>query len=115
VLDLESRLQRPEQSVDHVSERLIAALTEERTRERKAFEATVASLAERLRQLDARAEFLARELRARDQAMADQSAAIAMHQRTAQALQSAQNAFLASRAGRALAFYARLKRAILRR
>lgn len=121
MLDVGSRLPGSESSMDRAVQSL-PTTSEERQRERNDFEDTIASLAERLRQLDARAEFLAHELRARDQALADQAAAIAMEQRTAQALQAAydhlrsvQDQFWTSRAGRVLVAYERLKRMVLRR
>jgi hypothetical protein len=113
---LEASLQRS--AID----RLTHAITVERQRERDAFQAAIASLGEQLGEQSARTEFLADELRARDQAIADQSAAIAMEQHALQTLQAAyeqlqhaQNQFRLSRAGRFLSMYARLKRAVLRR
>ncbi|MFD2058063.1 hypothetical protein ACFSQT_34785 [Mesorhizobium calcicola] len=117
-------------------DRLTEAVAVERKRDSDAFDATVASLAGQLRELDARAEFLAREVRARDQALADQGAAIAMETRIASSLaeqireiearaESQMHELRAraqalidlqkSRAGRALALYTRLKQAVLRR
>jgi hypothetical protein len=48
------------------------AITVERDREREEFRATIASIAAEHRELDARVEFLARELRSRDQIIANQ-------------------------------------------
>ena len=55
-------------------EALSHAVTVDREREREEFRATIASIAAELRELDARAEFLAREVRSRDQIIANQHA-----------------------------------------
>ena len=62
-------------------ERLAAAITGERDREREEFRATVASLAAELREREANAEFLARELRKRDALVADHHTTVAALER----------------------------------
>ena len=97
-------------------ERLIDDMAAERSRERAEFTASVSSLATELREVEAQAEFLARELRSREHTISNQSAALAevtarFDQLTARfnQVQEAQRAFEASRAGRALALYTRGK------
>jgi len=64
-------------------DRLVEAVTVKGEREREEFRATLASLAEELRELDARAEFLAREVRNRDHTIMNQQATIAQAERSA--------------------------------
>ena len=56
---------------------LVAAVTTEREREREEFRSALASLAVELRELDGRAEFLAREIRARDTTIGNQHVLLA--------------------------------------
>lgn len=62
---------------------LVHAITTEREREREEFRATIASLAEGLRDVDARAEHLAREVRARDQSLGNLQVMLAAEQQRA--------------------------------
>jgi hypothetical protein len=62
-------------------DRLAAAITAEREREREEFRATVESLAAELREREANAEFLAREIRKRDALVADHHATVAALER----------------------------------
>ena len=65
---------------------LVAAVTTEREREREEFRAALASLAAELRELDGRAEFLAREIRARDTTIGNQQVLLeAAEERAAEA------------------------------
>jgi hypothetical protein len=103
-----------------VLERLVEAVEVKGQRERDDFKATLASLAEQLQELDARAEFLAREVRARDHALSNQQALLAETEAglvarlddaeaQARSLNEAHQRFLRSRAGRALRAYEGLK------
>ncbi len=103
-----------------VLERLVEAVEVRGQRERDDFKATLASLAEQLQELDARAEFLAREVRARDHALSNQQALLAeteagllarleSAEAQARSLDEAHQRFLQSRAGRALRAYEGLK------
>jgi hypothetical protein len=109
------------------------AITVERDREREEFRAALASLAAELRDLDSRAEQLAREVRARDEtianlevvmsaeaersaalsrALADTSQRLASAEARAASFEATADAhgrFRESRAGRALARYTRVK------
>jgi hypothetical protein len=109
-----------------VLERLVEAVEVKGQRERDDFKATLASLAEQLQELDARAEFLAREVRARDHALSNQQAVMAQSEAGLTArldhaeaqtrrLLEAQQLFLQSRAGRALRAYEGLKALFRRR
>ena len=134
---------------------LVTAVTTEREREREEFRSALASLAAELREADGRAEFLAREIRARDTTIGNQHVLLASAEaRVAEAQTGAAHAaeaqvaeasrlvaadaaremaelrhrlaatehdadayrrFLASRAGRALRRYTRIKNFLRRR